>query len=146
MSVKVLYTAHAVSTGGRNGHSASSDGVVSVDLSIPKSMGGPGKPGTTTPEDLFAVGYAACFGSAVEFFGNQLKLKPTSVEIDHAVSVGLVDGEMANGFGLVVDIEVKIAGLSQEDADKLVEVAHSGCPYSRAIKGNVPVTLKVTVV
>jgi Ohr subfamily peroxiredoxin len=109
-------------------------------------MGGPGKPGTTTPEDLFAVGYAACFGSAVEFFGHQLKLKPTSIEINHAVGVGFVDGAAENGFGLVVDIEVKIAGLSQEDADKLVEAAHSGCPYSRAIKGNVPVTLKVTVV
>ena len=62
MSIQVLYTAHAVSTGGRNGHSASSDGIVDVELSIPKVMGGPGKPGTTTPEDLFATGYAACFG------------------------------------------------------------------------------------
>src|ERR1035438_7071240 len=101
MAVQVLYTAHAVSTGGRNGHSESSDGIVSVDLSIPKSMGGPGKSGSTTPEDLFATGYAACFGSAVEYMSKQLKLHATSVEVDLSVGVGLVDGDMANGFGLV---------------------------------------------
>jgi len=146
MSVKVLYTAHAVSTGGRNGHSASTDGIVDVELSIPKALGGPGKPGTTTPEDLFATGYAACFGSAIEFVSKQLNLHPTSLEIDHAVGVGLVDGDIANGFGLVVDIEAKVGGLSQEDAEKLVEAGHAACPYSRAIKGNVPVGIKVTVV
>ena len=67
MSLKVLYTAHATAIGGRNGHTASSDGIVSVDLSVPKAMGGPGKPGTTTPEDLFGAGYAACFGGAADF-------------------------------------------------------------------------------
>ena len=76
-----LYTARAHSTGGRNGHTESADHVVSVDLSIPKTMGGPGKPGTTTPEDLFAAGYAACFGSACEFAGkSMLQAPPTSIK------------------------------------------------------------------
>ncbi len=71
MSVKVLYTTHAVATGGRKGHTRSADGIVDVDLSIPKAMGGPGRAGATTPEDLFAAGYAACFCSAVEFVARQ---------------------------------------------------------------------------
>ena len=66
-SVKVLATAHASAVGGRNGHSETPDRLISVDLSVPKEMGGPGKPGTVTPEHLFAAGYAACFGGAIEF-------------------------------------------------------------------------------
>ena len=74
MLAKVLATAHGTATGGRNGHTASDDGLIRVDLSVPKSMGGPGLPNTTTPEHLFACGYAACFGGACEFMGKQLKL------------------------------------------------------------------------
>lgn len=96
----MLYTADATAVGGRNGRTRSDDGLVDVQLSIPKAMGGPGKPGATTPEDLFAGGYAACFGSACEFMGTQLKLKPTSVAIQAAVGIGpKPDG----GFGLEVD-------------------------------------------
>src|SRR6185312_12935969 len=79
--VKVLYTAHATAVGGRNGHTQSDDGLVSVDLSVPKAMGGPGKPGTTTPEDLFAAGYAACFGGACEFMAKQMKLNPGPIDV-----------------------------------------------------------------
>jgi lipoyl-dependent peroxiredoxin len=140
MSITVLYTAHATAIGGRNGHTRSDDGLVDVQLSIPKAMGGPGKPGTTTPEDLFAAGYAACFGSACEFMGGQLKLKPGSVEIKAAVGIGTKEG---GGFGLKVDLVATLSGLSQSDAEKVVAAGHQVCPYSNAIRGNVDVTISV---
>ena len=143
MSLKILYTAHAAAIGGRNGHTENDNGLVKADLSVPKAMGGPGKPDTTTPEDLFAAGYAACFGGAVDFMAHQLKLVPKSVEIKSAVSIGQKEG---GGFGLAVEMEALIGGLSQEDAEKIVQAGHSICPYSNAIKGNVEVTIKVTVV
>ncbi len=143
MPLKVLYTAHATAAGGRNGHTESSDGLVSVDLSVPKAMGGPGKPGTTTPEDLFAAGYAACFGGACDYMAHQLKLRPASLEVTANVSIGQTED---GGFGLAVTLNVKVAGLSQEDAEKVVAAGHSFCPYSLAIKGNVAVTLNVTAI
>jgi lipoyl-dependent peroxiredoxin len=140
MSLKVLYTAHATAIGGRNGHTRSDDGLVDVQLSVPKAMGGPGKPGATTPEELFAAGYAACFGSACEFMGAQLKLKPSSVTIQAAVGIGpKTDG----GFGLKVDLIATIGGLAQADAEKVVAAGHAVCPYSNAVKGNVDVTVAV---
>lgn len=142
MAVNVLYTAHAVSSGGRNGHTESRDGVVKADLSVPKAMGGPGKPGTTTPEDLFAAGYAACFGGAVDFLANKMGLKPKSVEIEVAVGIGPDE----TGFGLKADITAWVGGLEQADADKLIEAAHQFCPYSKATRGNIEVGLKVVVV
>ena len=143
MPVNVLYTAHAVASGGRNGHTESRDGVVKAELSVPKEMGGPGKPGATTPEDLFAAGYAACFGGAVDYLAaNQFKLKPTRVEIEVAVGIG-PDG---SGFGLKVDITAWVEGLEQADAQKLVEAAHQFCPYSKATRGNIEQNLKVIVV
>lgn len=143
MAVKVLYTAHAVAIGGRNGNTKSDDGMVNVNLSVPKAMGGPGKEGTTTPEHLFAAGYAACFGSACEFMSRVLKIIPKSIEVKCAVGIGPND---AGGFGLVVDIEAKVAGLSQEEAEKVVAAGHQACPYSSAVKGNVEVTIKVVAV
>ncbi len=143
MSVKVLYTAHAVATGGRNGNTKSDDGMVNVNLSVPKEMGGPGKEGTTTPEHLFAAGYAACFGSACEFMSRVLKIIPKSIEVKCAVGIGPND---AGGFGLTVNIEAKVAGLSQEDAEKVVAAGHQACPYSNAVQGNVEVTIKVVAV
>ncbi|MGB0219645.1 MAG: organic hydroperoxide resistance protein [Sinimarinibacterium flocculans] len=142
MAVKVLYTAHAVASGGRNGHTESRDGIVKADLSVPKAMGGPGKPGTTTPEDLFAAGYAACFGGAVDFLAGKMQLKPSSVEIEVAVGIGTDD----TGFGLTADITAWIGGLDQADADKLVAAAHEFCPYSKATRGNIAHGLKVVVV
>lgn len=143
MSLKILYTAHAAAIGGRNGHTQNDNGLVSVDLSIPKVMGGPGKPNTTTPEDLFAAGYAACFGGAVDYMAHQMKLVPKSLEIKSAVSIGQT---ASGGFGLAVELESLVGGLSQEDAGKIVAAGHALCPYSNAIKGNVEVTIKVTVV
>jgi lipoyl-dependent peroxiredoxin len=143
MAIKVLYTAHATAVGGRNGHTQNSDGLVSVDLSIPKSMGGPGRPNTTTPEDLFAAGYAACFGSACEFVSRQMKLHPKSITIRSAVSIGESSG---GGFALAVALTAEIAGVSQAEAERLVAAGHEVCPYSRAVKGNVDVTLESVAV
>ncbi len=140
MAINVLYTAHAVATGGRNGRTKTDDGLIDVNLSIPKAMGGPGKEGTTTPEHLFAAGYAACFGSACEFMSRQLRLITKSIEVKCAVGIGPDD---AGGFGLIVDIEVTVTGLSQEEAEKVVAAGHKACPYSNAIQGNVDVTIRV---
>ena len=138
---KVLHTARASSRGGRNGHTQNSDGLVSVDLSVPKDMGGPGKPNTSTPEDLFAAGYSACLGSAIDYMATQMKIRPASVEVRTAVGIG----PDATGFGLQVDHEIVVTGLSQADAEKIVAAGHAMCPYSKAVKGNVEVTVKVTV-
>jgi Ohr subfamily peroxiredoxin len=139
MTLKVLYTTSATATGGRNGHTRNADGVVSVDLSVPKSMGGPGKAGTTTPEDLFACGYAACFGSACDFAAKSiLKLQPASIRIDCEVGIGTL---AAGGFGLSVALTAHIAGLGQADAERLVAKAHEICPYSNATRNNIPVTV-----
>jgi Ohr subfamily peroxiredoxin len=141
--VNILYTAHATAIGGRNGHTQSEDGLVNANLSVPKSMGGPGRPGTTTPEDLFAAGYAACFGGACEYMGAQMKLRPKSLEVRASVGIGATP---EGGFGLAVTMDVKVGGLSQEDAEKIVTAGHAFCPYSKAINGNVDVTLHVTTV
>ena len=142
MAIKILYTTHAIASGGRNGRTRSADGLVDVELSVPKSMGGPGRPGTTTPEDLFAAGYAACFGSAAEFVARQSKLKPSSISIKATVGIGTRD---EGGFGLKVDLEATVAGLTTAEAEQLIQSAHQVCPYSNAIRGNVEVGLTTKV-
>ncbi len=138
-----LFKTKAVSTGGRNGHVSTEDGVIHVNLSIPKAMGGPGKPGTTTPEDLFAAGYAACFGSACEFVAKSiLKLSPTSITVTCHVTIGQIDPA---GFGLEAEMQVGVGGLTSEQAHQLVEKAHQICPYSNATRGNMKVNLQVSV-
>ena len=109
-TIKPLETAVAHSTGGRNGHSETEDGSVSVDLSVRKGMGGPGLPGTTTPEHLFAAGYAACFGGAVDFVASQHKVKIPDAKVTCKVSVGPRDG---GGFGIAVGDESDV----EEPAD-----------------------------
>src|SRR5262249_61466981 len=104
-TIKPLFTATATATGGRNGHTQASDGLVSADLSVPKAMGGPGKPGKATPEHLFACGYAACFGGALDFVGKQHKKNAAGAAITCAVSIGPREG---GGFGLAG--KRKIAG------------------------------------
>lgn len=131
-------TARATATGGRNGRTRSDDGLVDVRLSVPKSMGGPGAEGATTPEHLFAAGYAACFGGACEFKARELKLRPSAIEVASTVHIGLDGG---GGFGLAVALDVRVSGLSQGDAERVVAAGHAFCPYSRAIKGNVEVTV-----
>jgi Ohr subfamily peroxiredoxin len=139
--IKPLFTATAMATGGRNGHTESSDGVVAADLSLPKEMGGPGKPGTATPEHLFAAGYAACFGGALDFVGKQQKQDASKAEVTCAVSIGPREG---GGFGLAVKLRVDDKSLPQAELEKLVEEAHTKiCPYSHATRGNVEVTFQV---
>jgi len=140
-TIKPVFTATATSTGGRNGHTQASDGSVSADLSVPKAMGGPGKPNTTTPEHLFAAGYAACFGGALDFIAKQAKKDATQAKITCNVSIGPRD---KGGFGLAVKMQVEDKSLPQAELQKLVNDAHEKiCPYSHATRGNVDVQIEV---
>lgn len=132
-----LYTTQAHVTGGRAGHGETSDGLLKVDLAMPKELGGPG--GATNPEQLFAIGYAACFESAVRFIARKQKLPLEDAAITSTVSL-LPNGE---GFRLGVALAVETKGLDQVAADALVAEAHKVCPYSNAIKGNIEVALSV---
>ena len=141
MPLKVLAVAEATAVGGRNGHTRSNDGQVNLDLSVPKSMGGPGKPGTTTPEHLFAAGYAACFGGALDFVAKQHKKDATGAKITSSVSIGPRDG---GGFGLEVKMHVEDKSIPTAELKALVDEAHEKiCPYSHATRGNVKVDLEV---
>ena len=110
--INPLFTATATASGGRNGRTESDDGIVKVDLSVPKAMGGPGKPGTATPEHLFAAGYAACFGGALDFVAKQQKKDATKAKVTCSVSIGPRDG---GGFGLAVKMRVEDKSLPQAD-------------------------------
>jgi Ohr subfamily peroxiredoxin len=136
---QVLYTAHAKSTGGREGRAVSSDGVLDVKLTTPKELGGNGAPGTN-PEQLFAAGYSACFIGAMKFVGGRDKIAvPADVSIDASVGIGPIP----NGFGIQVEMKISLPGLDRETAEKLVQAAHVVCPYSNATRGNIDVTLTV---
>ncbi|MBS0578240.1 MAG: organic hydroperoxide resistance protein [Proteobacteria bacterium] len=140
--IKPLFTAVATATGGRNGHAQAADNSVSVELSVPKALGGPGKPDTTTPEHLFAAGYAACFGSALDFVATQRKRNAKGAAVTCSVSIGPRDG---GGFGLAVKLSVVDESLPQADLESLAREAHEKvCPYSHATRGNVPVELSVS--
>ena len=140
-TIKPLFTATATATGGRNGHTESDDGLVKADLSVPKAMGGPGKAGTATPEHLFAAGYAACFGGALDFVAKQHKKNATGAKVTCAVTIGPRDG---GGFGLAVKMRVEDASLPQADLEVLAREAHEKiCPYSHATRGNIPVEFEV---
>jgi Ohr subfamily peroxiredoxin len=140
-TIKPLYTTSATAKGGRNGHTQNADGLVSVDLSVPKAMGGPGKAGATTPEDLFAAGYAACFGGALDFVGKQQKKNAAGATVTCSVSIGPRD---KGGFGLAVKLRVEDKSLPQADLAALAREAHEKiCPYSHATRNNVDVQLEV---
>jgi lipoyl-dependent peroxiredoxin len=137
--VNVLYTATAHATGdGRNGHARSEDGILDIDMKIPKAMGGPG--GAPNPEMLFAAGYAACFHSALKGVSRQHKLNADGSEVTASVGIGPLDN---GGFGLTVDLRVSVPNLDTPAAEKLAAAAHEVCPYSNATRGNIPVTLTV---
>ena len=140
-TIKPLFTATATATGGRNGRTKASDGSVRADLSVPKAMGGPGKPGTTTPEHLFAAGYAACFGGALDFVAKQHKKDATKARVTANVSIGPRDG---GGFGLAVKLLAEDRSLPQAELAALAKEAHEKiCPYSHATRNNVDVLLEV---
>ena len=142
MTIKsALYTAHAHTTGGRTGTSATDDGRLSVTLDTPKAMGGNDGPGTN-PEQLFAAGYSACFLGALKAVGRGEKIKvPAETPIDASVSFGENANEGAKGFNIAVELKVTIPGFSKEDAEALIHKAHEVCPYSNATRGNVDVKL-----
>ncbi len=135
----ILYSTTATATGdGRNGHTATEDGQVDVDVRMPPELGGPG--GATNPEQLFAAGYAACFHSALKLVAKPLEVDPTDSEVSITVGLGIIEG---GAFNLAVEIDVHVPKATAEQAQALVERAHEVCPYSNATRGNVEVTLGV---
>lgn len=136
---QILYTAQVVSTGGREGRAESSDKALSVQLSTPKALGGTGGAGTN-PEQLFAAGYSACFLSALKFVAGKSRIA-LPAESQVAAEVGI--GPIPTGFALKVQLEITLPGLPVEQAQALVDQAHTVCPYSNATRGNVEVTLIV---
>ena len=136
---KVVYTAHAKATGGRDGRAASSDGALDVKLATPRELGGAGGPGTN-PEQLFAAGYSACFIGAIKFVAGRDKIAlPSEVSIESSVGIGPIP----NGFGIEVAMKVSLPGLPKAEAEALVQKAHIVCPYSNATRGNIDVRLSV---
>lgn len=132
----INYTAVAVSSGGRKGHVKTDDGLIDFEVAMPKEIGGEG--GKTNPEQLFAAGYAACFGGALGAVAGKTSLRDS--EIKAKVHLGNYG---PGSFGLAVDIEVKIPHAeSLEEAQKLVDAAHEVCPYSKATRGNIEVNVK----
>ena len=136
---KVVYRAHATVTGGRDGRARSSDGNLDVKLAVPKEMGGGGG-AATNPEQLFAAGYAACFLGAMKHVASQKKMQvPADTSIDSSVGIGPIPG----GFGIEVDMTIKLPGMDRAQAEELVEAANKVCPYSNATRNNIDVRLKV---
>lgn len=136
----ILYATRATATGGRDGTARTDDGAFEVALGTPKELGGNGR--GNNPEQLFAAGYAACFLSALKFVGAQGKRARVPADASVAATVGIGPRE-DKGFGLVVTLEVSLPGLDAAEADALVAEADTVCPYSHAVRGNIPVRLTV---
>jgi Ohr subfamily peroxiredoxin len=135
---KVLYRASATSTGGRDGKSTSSDGLLDVKLAPPKELGGAG--GATNPEQLFAAGYSACFLGAMKHVASTEKVQiPADASVQAEVGIGQIPG----GFGIEAALTINLPGMDRTAAEALVEKAHQVCPYSNATRGNIDVTLTV---
>jgi len=136
---KILYTASATTTGGREGRSVSSDGLLDISLSTPRELGGAGGSGTN-PEQLFAAGYSACFLGALKFVAGKQKLAlPTTTTVTGKVGIG----QIPTGFGIQAELTIEVPGLPREQVESLVEQAHLVCPYSNATRGNIDVSLVI---
>jgi len=138
--MKILYTAEATATGGRNGHIKSNNGILDVDVRTPKALGG-ADDNYTNPEQLFAGGYAACFDSALNLVIKQGKVSTGETTVTAEVSIGQIEN---GGFGLAVALSVNIPGVSVADAQALADRAHEVCPYSNATRGNIEVNITVS--
>ncbi|MBV1856393.1 organic hydroperoxide resistance protein [Catellatospora tritici] len=139
MSIKILYTAEAVSTGdGRNGHVATSDGRLDLDLAMPPALGGTGE--GANPEQLFASGYAACFHSALRLVARQSDADMNGSSVTARVSIGTED---QGAVGLAVTLLIHLPDVAPGTAEELARSAHAVCPYSRATRGNIHVDLRV---
>jgi lipoyl-dependent peroxiredoxin len=136
---EILYTAEATATGGREGHARTSDGRLDIDLDVPSEMGGTGGSGTN-PEQLFASGYAACFQSSMLRFAAGRKLDLSDSRITARVGIGPLK---TGGFGLAAALDLDAPQIPREEAVELMRRAHETCPYSRATRGNIDVTLTV---
>jgi len=137
--MKVLDTISATTVGGRDGHGKTSDGKLDVKFSLMKALGGKGE--GVTPEHLFAQGYSACFGSALQYVAGQKKVHlPPDFSITAKVSIGQTD---EGNFQLEAELVGKADGVDKAVLEELMTTAHTVCPYSRGIKGNVPVKLSV---
>jgi Ohr subfamily peroxiredoxin len=133
---KVIYAAHAKSTGGRDGTTRTSDGLLDLALRVPKEMGGPG--GGVNPEQLFAAGYSACFIGAMKFVAGQDKIAlPADTSIQATVGIG----QIPQGFGIEVQLAVSVPGVDRAVAQSVIDEAHQVCPYSNATRGNIEVTI-----
>lgn len=133
--MKNLYTAHATTIAGREGQSQTDDGRLSVKLSAPGSS----NPGTN-PEQLFAAGYSACFGSAIGAVAKKQGIAPAEIKVEADVELNQDDN---NGYFIAATLNVTLDGVDDATAKQLVEAAHQVCPYSKATRGNIEVTLKV---
>lgn len=135
---KVVYTAHAHTTGGREGRSVTDDGLLDVKLSPPKAMGGAGT--ATNPEQLFAAGYSACFMGALKHVAGLKKISvPEDASIDASVDIGPIPA----GFGIAVRLAINLPGMDRAVAQDLIDTAHQVCPYSNATRGNIDVALSL---
>jgi lipoyl-dependent peroxiredoxin len=134
--MKIIYTAKGHATGGREGKGASDDGKINVTLTPPKEMGGTGT--GTNPEQLFAVGYSACFLGAMRYVGGQTSVKiPDDAQVNAEVGIGPRDD--GQGFGIAVKLHISLPGFTKEAAADLIAKTHVVCPYSHATKGNITV-------
>jgi lipoyl-dependent peroxiredoxin len=136
---QTLYTAHARTTGGRDGRATTVDGRHDLLIKVPKELGGPDEPEATNPEELFALGYGACFLSALSLVARSQKISAKAFHIDSAVSLVQDEG----GFSVAVELHGELPGVDDDRAAELMRTAHTVCPYSRATRGNVPVKLFV---
>lgn len=139
--MKPTYTIGATATGGRNGHVKSENGVLDIEVRMPKALGGANDQ-YANPEMLFAAGYAACFDSALNLVIRQAKVKTGETTVTAKVSIGQIEN---GGFGLSAQLHANIPGVSPEQAQALIEKAHQVCPYSNATRGNMEVVLSVSV-
>lgn len=136
---KILYSATAKATGGRDGSAVSVDDALNVKLSTPKELGGACGNGTN-PEQLFAAGYSACFIGALKFVAGRQKIRlPDDLSITGHVGIG----QTPQGFGIEAELQISIPGMDKSAAQLLIENAHQVCPYSNATRGNINVTLKL---
>ncbi|MEK3884526.1 organic hydroperoxide resistance protein [Paenibacillus sp. PL2-23] len=134
--MSVLYTASVTVTGGRDGQVVSDDQAINLKLARPNALGGNGE--GTNPEQLFAAGYASCFDSALQLIIGRQKLEAVQ-GTEVTAHVSLLKDESDSGYKLGVKLNVKVMGVDQTTASKLVEQAHQVCPYSKATKGNIEV-------
>ena len=138
--MKTLYTTSVTAKGGRDGHVKSEDGILELDVRTPKALGG-ASDDFANPEMLFAAGYSACFDSALNLVIKRAKMETGETTVQAKVSIGQIEN---GGFGLAVELDVNVPGVTLEEGQSLVEQAHQVCPYSNATRNNIEVQLAVT--